>query len=267
MKHEIKKILASMGYCTRPDFIIIGAQKAGTTALFDILDQHRLIRGAPVKEIHYFVNDEWYSENRLSQYHAYFPLPFEVPSDAKIFEATPVYLFHPEVAQRLKAYDPDLKLIVLLRNPIERAFSAWTMYHHVFQKGMYKDHHDPRSFTEAISEELDMIDQTSFHEDSVAYVKRGIYHYQIETYLEHFDRDRLLIVESNELKNNFDETSSRIQSFIGVPFENIPLKESNKRKVNDKNDYEADFLRLQEFYEPHNQKLFQLIGRAFDWNA
>jgi len=183
IKNLIKSFLVRIGYSSRPDFLIIGAQKAGTTGMFDILNQHSKLQGSLKKEIHYFDNDAWYKNKKYHQYHYYFPLPFKIAINTKLFEATPIYLFHPKGAQRLQSYNSNLKLIILLRNPVERAFSAWTMAHHHFKEGAFKKYQDPRSFTEAINNELDNFDQLSFYDDRKAYVKRGIYHNQIERYI------------------------------------------------------------------------------------
>jgi hypothetical protein len=266
MKEKIKQILIKAGYSSRPDFMIIGAQKAGTTSLYNMLTQHSLIIGSNTKEVHFFDNDQWYSEKKLYQYHSFFPLPYKVPDGAKLFEATPMYLFHPEVAIRLHSYNPNLKFIILLRNPAERAFSAWTMYHHHFKSGSYKHLHDPRSFSTAIAEELEKFEETSYYDNRISYVKRGIYHFQIEAFLKYFPKSNMLIIENEELKDQQQESSKRIQSFVNVPYENLKLIELNKSRINETIDYKNEILNLQKFYNPHNSKLFQLIGREFNWN-
>jgi hypothetical protein len=265
MKKNIKDILIKLGYNRKPDFIVLGAQKAGTTALYQILKQHSLIKGSNTKEIHYFNNDLWYSENKITSYHSFFPWPHNVPKKAKLFEITPCYLFHPEVAKRLYNYNPNLKLIIIMRNPAARAFSAWTMYHHHFKTGWYREQHDPRTFTEAINEELKNLEHTSYSEDKRGYIKRGIYHYQIEAFLKYFPKNQLIFIESNELKEK-KETLAQIQSFIDVPFENITLLQTNQSQVCEKNNFEKDLLKLKEFYLPYNKKLYKLIGREFNWD-
>ncbi|NNC84553.1 MAG: hypothetical protein HKN75_00625 [Bacteroidia bacterium] len=263
---KFKYFLSAIGYTSRPDFIIIGAQKAGTTSLFNILNQHSLIKGSNKKEIHFFDDDHWYSHNRIYQYHTYFPLPHNVKRGSKVFETTPIYIFHPEAAYRLHKYNPRIKLILILRNPTERAFSSWTMYHHHFKTGKDSYFHDPRSFTEAVQDDLDKLEKITFSEDRISYVKRGIYHYQIEEYLKYFPKEQILFLENSELKNQFEKTSQKIQSFVGVPFEKLNMTELNKGKINDKELYLNDIVKLQNFYAPHNKKLFKLINKEFDWN-
>lgn len=263
---SLKKLLLKVGYYSKPDFIIIGAQKAGTSGLFATLNQNSSIIGSNRKEIHYFDNDSWYSVKNLHSYHSFFPLPHNVPKKARLFEATPIYLFHPLVAQRLHEYNPTLKLIVLLRNPVERAFSAWTMYHHHFKTGKYKYLHDPRPFDVAINEDLKNIENTSFFDNKIAYVKRGIYHYQIEEYLKYFPLKQLLFIESNALKQQSESTLKIIHEFIGISNEQQPMIKANKSKVSQKGNYEKELQVLKDFFRPHNKKLYDLIGEEYNWD-
>lgn len=263
---RLKNLLLKVGYYSKPNFIIIGAQKAGTTGLFSTLNKHNSIIGSHKKEIHYFDNDSWYSEKKLHSYHSFFPLPHNVPKKARLFEATPIYLFHPLVAKRLYKYNPNLKLIVLLRNPSERAFSAWTMYHHHFKTGRHKYLHDPRPFDIAIKEELKNIENTSFVDNKIAYIKRGIYHYQIEEYLKYFPLEQMLFIESNALKEHSEKTLKVIHDFIDVPSRQQLLIKANKSKVSQKAIYEKDLQILKDFYRPHNEKLYYLIGEEYNWD-
>jgi len=245
--------------------MIIGAQKGGTSALFEILKQHPYLAQASKKEIHYFDNDEWYEEGKLEEYNAHFPLPHEVPFYSRAFEATPLYIFHPLVASRLYEYNPKLKLIISLREPASRAFSAWTMYHHHFKTGKYQFLHDPRPFDEAIEQELAVLEQTNFWENKISYVKRGIYSAQIEEYLKYFPKEQFLFLESDQIKQSFSEVSFRIQAFVGVPRHSLPFIEYNLKQVDERNVYVATIKKLQTYFEPFNQQLFELIGQRFEW--
>ena len=265
-KKRAKDLLIKFGYNSKPHFLVIGAQKAGTTGLFQILNRHTFISGSKVKEVHYFDNDEWFSEGRLSSYHAFFPLPHTLNRKTKLFEATPIYLFHPQIAQRLYEYNPKLKLIIMLRNPSTRAFSAWTMYHHHFRTGNNIELHDPRSFTDAVAEEIRNMDQTSFFDNKIGYVKRGIYHYQIEDYLKFFPASQLHFVESAKLKKDPQQELAAIQSFLNVPQEHLPLVQANKSMVAEIDDYKEDIEKLRNFYSPYNKKLYKLIGKEFNWD-
>ena len=245
--------------------MIIGAQKGGTSALFEILKQHPHLAAASKKEIHFFDDDEWYEKGTIEEYDSHFPLPHEGPFKAKAFEATPIYIYHPLTAERLSRYNPKLKLIVSLREPSERAFSAWAMYHHHFSSGKYQYLHDPRPFDVAIEEELKTLQEKSFWDDKIAYVKRGIYHSQIEEYLKFFPREQMLFIESEMIKGSFSQVSFDIQAFLGVPRYSLQLKKSNLRQIDDGEIYNTTLEELKEFFPPYNEKLFELIGQKFEW--
>jgi len=265
LKEKIRIFLSKFGYNTKPDFIIVGAQKAGTTGLFLTLKKHSQIEGR-IKEIHYFDNDEWYKRGKLHEYHACFPFPHDAPKNGAILEATPIYLYHPEVAQRIYQYNPNLKLIVVLRDPAQRALSAWTMYHNHFKTGKDSIYYDSRSFSQAIEEEINQLDSLDFYQNKKGYVSRGIYNEQLEKYFEYYPRENILILENKEIFKMEEQVSKKLQAFVGVDFEEINTVESNKARVNIKNQYQQEIQYLKEFYKPHNEKLFKLIGRRFDWN-
>jgi phage anti-repressor protein len=260
------KTLVNRGYHSKPDFIIIGVQKAGTSALFNILNQHSLIIGSATKEIHYFDKDSWYNTAKLSEYHAFWPLPFKIPERAKLFEATPIYIYHPHVAQRLFEYNPNLRLILILRNPSERALSAWTMYNFQFSKGKRIDLHDSRTFRQAVIQDIRNIKTDNYYCNGRGYVKRGLYLHQIKNYLKYFNKDQLLILESQEIRNEFDLTLQRIYEFLGIPPEKLELKQINARRLNNHNLYQEEIQLLNEFYYSYNEDLFNFLGYRYNWN-
>jgi hypothetical protein len=105
-----------------PNYLIIGAQKAGTSSLFNYLSMHPQVKNSYKKEVHYF--DKNY-DKPINWYKQYFPFKFGVNDKTMIGEATPNYLYHPFVAGRIKKTIPDVKMIVLLRNPVERVISQY----------------------------------------------------------------------------------------------------------------------------------------------
>ena len=268
-----KKILKSVGshvchiYCAKPDFIIVGAQKSGTTSLHHILVQHGSLTGSKKKEIHFFDRDEIYErKNAFDHYHTYFPFPHQIPKGNLLFETTPIYLYHPKVAARIHDYNPDMKIIIVLRDPVERALSAWTMYHHHFKTGRNAKWHDPRSFGEAIKDELSGIDNTNYYTDRRAIVRRGIYVDQVERYFASFHQNQILILESKALKQNLADSINLITSFLEIEEEALNPMTLNPSKVDIKSEYVAELQHLREFYRPHNEALFELLGCDFNWN-
>lgn len=264
----LKKAVRVAGTITdqsQPDFIIIGAQKAGTTALFSILDQHSSLQGSRIKEVHYFDDDDWYGKQRHYEYHAYFPPKRSVPEGQLLFEATPRYMYHSQVAQRLHDYKPDLKLIAVLRDPAERALSAWHMYHHHFKEGEYRQYHDARSFTEVVEKGIATITKTGEADDK-GIISRGLYAPQLARYYEHFDKQQLLVLESNELKGEFDNAMVRVCDFLQVGRESLSYNERNKRREEKTEDELRALDRLRTFYKPYNEALFAMLGKKYDWN-
>ncbi len=265
VKNLVRKILVKLGLHSEPDFIMLGAQKAGTTGLFSTLSQHNNIHSR-TKEIHYFDNDDWYHEEKIDEYHIHFPLKHQVSTNGKVFEATPLYLYHPEVPYRLNKYNPDLKLIVVLRNPVDRALSAWTMYHYHFETGRDSEYYDERSFGQAINEELEDEEKLDYYKNKKGYVARGLYYKQLVDLFRYFPKENVLILENKEVFQMKEETSRKIQSFIGVPYNSLKTIVSNKAKVKLDSDYSQEKTKLYDFFAPHNEQLFELIGKRYDWD-
>ena len=247
--------------------MIVGVQKAATTSLFEILSNHSSITPSLRKEIHYFDDDEWYfKKSSINEYHGFFPLPYCVPKGNILFEATPLYIYHPEVAQRLFKYNPELKLIILLRDPAYRALSAWAMYHYTFKDGEYSHLHDARTFKEAIEQELNKIDDINYYTNKIGYVKRGIYHYQIENYFNYFKKNKVLILESSDLNNNFKNTLKLIHDFLEIPYEPLAQISANIGVDDVVKGHEKEIKTLKSFYKPYNLLLFELLGKDYKWN-
>ncbi|HWI56250.1 MAG TPA: sulfotransferase domain-containing protein, partial [Bacillota bacterium] len=128
----------------RPDFLILGAQKAGTSSLEFFLSQHPQIKCARTKEVGFFSRDQlfqsgpgWYARQ----------FPRRNWPGTLLFEATPEYLYYPFAAERIREFDPRMKCLILLRNPVNRAFSAWNMYRQF--------HSDPQIKAQTIREYLE----------------------------------------------------------------------------------------------------------------
>jgi len=247
----------------KPSFLVIGVQKGGTTALHEMLNTHSMIRGAKCKEIHYFDRDNFILDDSYNEYHNFFN---DLEKKKIYFETTPSYICHELSPERIFKYNPALKLIITLREPASRAYSAWVMYHHNFANHSgYKEKYDERSFEKVIEDGLNSDQNISFILDRKAYVKRGIYHLQIKNYLKYFSSENIFILENKELLQDQNNTLNRIFDFLNVPNESIPIMKQNEGKVSgiDKND--DTYIKLREFYRPHNEKLFELLGKRFDW--
>jgi len=266
LNYTVRKIAVQLGYYSKPDFLIVGAQKSGTSALFGILKQHSKITGAIRKEIHFFDNEKNFNPVNYKKYHVLFPLPNKVPKGNLIFEATPSYIYNPKAAERIFKYNPDLKIIICLRNPVARALSGWTMFHYGF-KGhkRYGRSYDPSDYSSAIEKELKALTSGVWHSVKPPYIQTGIYYYQIENYYRFFPKQNVLILEHDELKHHHDVTVKTICDFLKISYEPLLQLEVNKSVKKNSEDYSKEAKLLQEFYKPYNEKLFTLIGKRYNW--
>lgn len=190
------------------DFIIAGAQKGGTTALYDYLVEDTAICMARIKETHFF-DDETRDWGRpdYGDYHVL----FDDPAGRPCGEATPIYIYWPQSLERIFAYNPAMRMIVLLRDPVERAWSHWRMEHF---RGV-----EPLSFAEAIRNGRSrLFESTPWGYDRVySYVERGFYADQLERLFAIFPREQALILCSADLQDEPAQTLERVRAFIGAP--------------------------------------------------
>lgn len=262
-----------------PDFIIIGAQKCGTTSLYNYLVKHPNIHSAATKELHFF--DHKFNKG-FWWYRAHFPTTLEqyytehiAKRDYVTGEASPSYIFHPLAPKRVAQFLPQVKLIVLLRNPVDRLYSQ---YRHKVERGK----HEKLPLAEAIAREEERIqgerekiatvkDYFSNSYQHFAYKARGRYAEQLEAWFSHFPREQFLILKSEDLYANPGEIYKQTLEFLNVPaFEPASLKKGyrqyNKSKETPSKMNPEIRKQLLAYYEPYNQQLYQLVGRDFGWD-
>ncbi len=244
-----------------PDFLVIGAQKCGTTALYTYLRAHPEIVGPFWKEVSFFDRHWWRGE---AWYRGQLPLR----SEGKLVgEASPSYVFHPLGPERVHSLVPNVRLIVLVREPAERAYSH---YQHEVAFGR-----EPLSFEEALeaeSERLDgeverlQADPRAFSHAwwDHAYVQRGLYADQLERWLELFPREQVLVLTTDELGARPAETYATVLDFVGAS----PHRLATYPRVFDR-DYppmkpETRAALEARFAEP-NRRLEELLGRSLGW--
>lgn len=267
IKHSLKKLIVRAGYNSSPSFLVVGAQKAGTTLLYSYLSQHPQILRPAFKEVHYFDRDENYKKGP-SYYFKNFELPYRFNDKQITFEASPDYLFFPKCPGRIYNLIPDVKIIIILRDPIKRAYSAWNMHHFLFKEhSRHQWLHDPRSFEDAVDLEL----QQGFNDkDIFSYVYRGIYHEQIQRYFDVFGREKVLILDNQDLIHSSQCEFNKITRFLGI--DNLNLKSilkddsfwDNTGKYHKpiSEDYNK---KLKHFYYTHDNALSILLGKKFSW--
>ena len=200
-----------------PNFLIIGFEKAGTTSVYQYLKQHPQVFVSPTKETNFFIYDgqnpeilpyllDWLPVVRsLSDYHALFR---DASNHKAIGEASPLYLADPHAAKRIRHYIPEAKLIAILRDPAERAYSAYWM--------RVRDGRESRSFEQAIEEELSGRLDGSLEIGCRHYVSWGFYAKHLKTYLSYFDRSQLAVHLFDDLQDDPIGFMSTLFRFLEV---------------------------------------------------
>ncbi len=256
-----------------PDYLVIGTQRGGTTSLYKYLNLHPGI-GRPhlSKGVHYFDTNftkgvAWYrSHFPTVAYREYVRRRWHLP--LVVGEGSPYYMFHPAVPGRIAAVLPDVKLLVLLRNPVDRAYSH---YQHEVARGF-----ENLSFEEAIENEEERLagevthliaDATyrSFHHQHHSYLARGAYVDQLRVLFSLFPRDQLLVLKSEGFFRDPAATLRSVFHFLGLP----PLKEVSFDRFNAESYQEmapSTRKRLAEYYEPSNRRLAEELGIDMEWS-
>ena len=263
-QEDLRRPLVWLGHYNEPSAMIIGVQKGGTTALFHTLMQHKLLQGGYNKELHFFSDDRIDHLNDLSRYRAHFKLPAFTASNTVFMDATPRYSASPLYLERIRDYQPKMKLIFVIRDPAKRAYSHWSMNH---RRSPQTSQHfvETLSFEQAILENFERMAQGASSSLYTNYIERGMYLTTIKSILERFPEEQLLILQNNEIKTWSDETSKRIQDFLGVPY--APLKSIVRNTNPNPSSPPAEIMtRLQAFYAPHNKALFEHLQMEPNWS-
>ena len=249
-----------------PDFFVIGAVRSGTTSLFHYLNQHPNIVGALYDELGYFDDNyhlgvNWYkslfptilTKKRIQKEHGKF----------LSFDDTPFYIYNPQVARRISNNFPNAKMILLLRNPIDRAYSNYNL-----------PSSTKLTFEETIKSEIDEINNTDLDSKDELYLvndfyekilPRGFYAKQLESWYQIFPKEKILIQSSEEFGNNTHEVLKQIFAFLEIKQVKIPdITKQNVRKFSPMKQDTRD--NLVDFFKPYNESLYNLIGKRFDWN-
>ena len=249
-----------------PDFIIVGVQRGGSSTLFNFIAQHPHIHRPLNKETHFFTRDFARGER---WYRSYFPKIAEIKPGQVTGEATPNYIFYPHSLNRIKTMLPEVKLIVTLRNPVYRAISHYTFSRKVgvetlpISEAMAGEEHRIKSDYQRVLQEPGYLGYEHRH---FSYKTRGIYVDQLEKLYALFDPSQILVIKSEDIFEGRREVLAQIFTFIGVSphFDGLELRRINRLKVN----YPLPdnlIQDLHQFFIPHNQRLYQFLGRDFNW--
>ncbi len=249
-----------------PDFIVIGAQKSGTSSLFDYLRQHPELVPSFGKGVHFFDGGREAGvdvhERGESWYRAQFPIARSPGTRA--FEASPLYLFHPLVPRRIHDLLPQVKIIALLRNPTDRAISH---YFHERRKGR-----EPLQIMRALAAEDERLAVILREEDygnpsfrNYSYKSRGRYAEQLARYLTCFPREQILVLPSEGFFLQPSETLRSVFEFVGVD-PDVEISDLRARNVGSRSDVGLDVRHyLDDYFSSPNAALYELIGAEFGW--
>lgn len=271
---------ATASFRTLPNVYVLGAPKCGTSSLFDCFLQHPNFVGPVLnfKEMDFLHEIPMQSPkfSRLGKlvrgtydgplsYRKFFPLRIRLRLIKKITgheaftaDCTPVYLYCPVAARRIKEITPNAKLIIMLRDPVSRAFSEFTM---VSKYGNL-------TFEEAINDNLNGV----LHNHHIAdnFIKHGIYGNYVNDYFEKFPRENIMVIKSEDFFADMNGVFNDVLKFLGYPADGFALKIENINK--NENAYEKVIneetrKRLADYYSPHNSELYKLLNTDFHWGA
>jgi hypothetical protein len=286
-RKELNKLFKRKGD-QLPSVIIVGAQKAGTSSLFNYLKQHPDVLVSFNKEVHFYDHDFRYNRG-LKWYKNQFP---KTNGQSVLLEATPRYLYVKSVAKRITESIPDVKIIVMIREPIARAFSAWNMYRHFFKSVVFRpkmmenlasgqfinEFFDDKSlpdFATIVKRELKYLDENPDFDYEPSFIKRGFYKDQILNWCEYIDKSNIHFIQMEKMhsKKALNNILYEVCDFINIEcnssyIENLKDKVVNKRQYNGKLQDHVDeglMNQLFHFYQEKNKGLDEIIGQEISW--
>ena len=258
-----------------PDFLIIGTAKSGTTTLYGWLSEHPFIEPAVKKEVHFFDYDYY---RGVDWYRSHFPTEqaraaFEREHGRRFLtgEASPSYISHEWAPSRVAKTVPRAKLIVAMRNPVDRAYSQFQMSRREAEEPL-------ESFADAVAaEEMRLRDEcdrsradpryNSWPIGCWSYLLRSRYAEQVERWFELFRREQFLFVKTEDLESHPQQTLDSVYAFLDLP----PYANEQLAHLHVSPAYEpvppAVRAQLAAYFRPHNERLYELLGVDFGWDG
>jgi hypothetical protein len=247
----------------RLEFIVGGVQKGGTTALHRLMKKHPELRMPRGKETPFFFSEkiDWTAPD-YGVLHAVYGPPR--PRTRVYGQATPNTIFLSAAHPRIRAYNPEMKFILLFRDPIQRAFSQWKMFR--YRKA------EPLTFSEAIREGRRRVAEAPVGSQPYryfSYVERGFYAAQLERLLSCFPREQMLLLRNEELRNQEAATLVRISDFLGIGHDWRPVHERASLSGPDTGERlaPADHAYLREVFADDHRRFVEMTGLGADWMA
>ena len=253
-----------------PDFLVIGAKRCGTTSLYQHLSEHPCISRSPRDNIGFF-NENYHLG--INWYKSLFPTVFykkKMESKNKqclFFDVTSTYMEEELTAKNVYEVNPNQKIIVILRNPVDRAYS----HYHV----NVKEKSEKRSFEDAIFEEMNRIKSERiiqnknknlrvFTPNNIHYLKKGFYALQLKSWFKIFPREQILVLSTEEFQEDQNLIYKKIFDFLNIP--NMKIKNTEKME---KGNYipmkDKTRTLLLDYFIQYNHELFELINSEFNW--
>ena len=274
-----------------PSFLILGGSRSGNTSLFAYLTEHPNIMPGSLKAFFFF---QYFTNNKTSFYRSQFPIKRK---NLITCDSTSSYFVHPLIPARVHKLLPSAKLIVVLRNPVERAYSE---FHYTVTLGSELT----ENFEDVIKSELKRIEignkkpelkieNTNYKHFTFSHLRDGLYAQHLERWLKFFSKEQLLVLHTKDLYTNLDQTLAETFEFLNLPkyqienrieknkidkirplagheqnvYKNIDSKTRTLFNVQNYPEIKSETRKfLQDFFRPHNEKLFKMIGKRFDWN-
>jgi hypothetical protein len=276
-----KHVIRGFGVLTSPlrplpDFLIIGTKRGGTTSLINYLLHHPAVlppfpAAQNIKGIRFFDTN---FHRGTAWYRSHFPILGRWTAGGGgrnpiVGEASPYYLFHPRACHRAAQVVPRARPIVLLRDPVERAYSHY--------KERRRNDTEPLSFEEALDREPERLSgeverlradprYVSFSHEHQSYVAQGIYLPQLEAWMSRYGRDRFCILRSEELFGDPERVWERVLAFLGLP--PAPPPEFVRYNYHPSPDMPSHLRdRLASFFAPHNRALADFLGMDLGWQS
>lgn len=262
----------SFQYEQHKQVFVVGAQKAGTTALYHYLKNHEQICVPDVKEPAFFNRDREYQLG-ISYYRSYFP--FRI-NGRHILDCSPGYFYYSLCAERIKKEFPEAKIVCLLREPVSRALSGYNMYHQILKSKRFDkristandtwrrflDEYSPKgeipTLETFLNRELEIISRGE-EEDEPSLIRRGIYAPQIQRFVDMFGRDNVLILLSDDLLYRTKMTVNQVLSFAGLkPLNSFDENPKHVRK------YSVDTSESESLIRQYSGTMFDEDKRALE---
>ena len=252
-----------------PNFFVIGPGRTGTTSLYHYLNQHPCMIKSAYDELGFF-DDNFHMG--LNWYRSLFPTKFtqkKVESKYKKFltyDVTPQYIRRPWTAKRISSYFPNAKIIIVLRNPVDKTYSHYNM--------ATIEWNEKRSFEEIIAKEIAEFKKTKYEDKDdfyfstvveKSYLARSFYQEQLEIWFKLFPKNQILIIKSEDLSNKTLEVLQDVFTFLTLP--EYEIKDVTRHRVSSRSKMNSNSRKiLIEFFKPYNQRLYEFLDRDFGWD-